>query len=387
MTESGEFVLCDDEQRTRIWHLASLFRTFPFGQRMLRNRIAMAPMTRFHSPGGVPGEDVASYYARRARGGVGLIITEGTYIDHPAANGYDNVPAFHGEAALAGWARVVKAVHDAGTAIVPQLWHVGGQRRSGIEPDRSVIGCGPMDVVENERLVVRALTIPEINDIVNSYGRAARVAVEMGFDGVEIHGAHGYLLDEFLWSKSNKRSDEYGGSLERRTRFAVEVIARVKAELPAGMPLSLRISQWKIGQYDARIADDREELAVLLTPLVRAGVDIFHVSTRQFGVPAFPDGDKSLARVVREVAGRPVIGVGGVGLTQPHVLRSEGGHENARSSIADVAPVAAAIEKNDFDIVAVGRALLADPNWANKLREGRSNEINPLEPHHLKELC
>src|ERR1700739_2080855 len=122
----------------------ALFRPFQLKGLSLANRIVMAPMTRSHSPGGVPGEDVAAYYRRRALGGVGLIITEGTYTDHPAASGYQDVPTLFGEAALTGWRRVVEAVHDAGTAIIPQLWHVGAVRRLGMAPDPSVPGIGPM---------------------------------------------------------------------------------------------------------------------------------------------------------------------------------------------------------------------------------------------------
>src|SRR5512139_2296731 len=115
-----------------------LFRTFPFGDVTLRNRVVMAPMTRNFSPGGVPGDDVVAYYRRRAKGGVGLIVTEGTTVPHPAANGYERIPAFHGEGALAGWRNVAEAVHAEGGAIIPQLWHVGSVRKTGTEPDPSV---------------------------------------------------------------------------------------------------------------------------------------------------------------------------------------------------------------------------------------------------------
>ena len=119
-----------------------LFEPFVLGRSVLRNRIVMAPMTRNHSPRGVPGPDVADYYRRRAEGGVGLIITEGTCIDHPGANGYRDVPAFFGDAPLSGWRRVVEAVHGAGARIMAQLWHVGAIRRPGMEPVPSVPGFG-----------------------------------------------------------------------------------------------------------------------------------------------------------------------------------------------------------------------------------------------------
>src|SRR3546814_93417 len=148
-----------------------LFSPFQRGSLRLSNRIAMAPMTRWHSPQGVPGQDVADYYARRADGGAGLIITEGVNIDHPAASGYDDVPAMYGAAALAGWKRVVDAVHSAGAAIIPQLWHVGAFRRPGVGPFPPVLGVGPTRVIENGKPVVERLSREAIAEIVPSYGR------------------------------------------------------------------------------------------------------------------------------------------------------------------------------------------------------------------------
>jgi 2,4-dienoyl-CoA reductase-like NADH-dependent reductase (Old Yellow Enzyme family) len=165
-----------------------LYTPFPFGRGTLRNRIVMAPMTRNSSPKGVPTEAVAAYYARRASGGAGLIITEGTCIDHPAANGYADVPVLYGTG-LVGWERVVRAVHAQGALMMSQLWHVGAVRRRGMEPDPDVPGMGPMDVFENGERVVQAMTRADIEAVAESYARGARSAFEVGFDGVEIHGA------------------------------------------------------------------------------------------------------------------------------------------------------------------------------------------------------
>jgi 2,4-dienoyl-CoA reductase-like NADH-dependent reductase (Old Yellow Enzyme family) len=279
--------------------LLPLFQPFPFGRAVLPNRIAMAPMTRRHSPGGVPGADVAAYYRRRAAGGVGLIITEGTTIDHPGSNGSAAVPAFHGTAALAGWRRVVESVHAAGSAIIPQLWHVGMRRRPGTEPDPSVPGYGPMEIIEDGQVVVRAMTQADIDEVVASYARAAADAERIGCDGLELHGAHQYLPDAFLWQVTNQRSDAYGGSIEKRVRFAVEVVRAVRAAVSPGFPVVFRFSQWKLSDYAARIADTPEELAQILLPLADAGVDIFHASTRRFWEPAFPGSPDPLATWTR----------------------------------------------------------------------------------------
>ena len=364
----------------------ALFSPFRCGALTLRNRIVMAPMTRWHSPDGVPGDDVAAYYARRARGGAGLILTEGANIDHPGAAGYDDVPNLFGADAVRGWRAVVDTVHAAGAAIMPQLWHVGAFRRAGVGPVRDAPGFGPARRVENGRTVVRRLDQAGMEAIVASYARAARTAAEAGFDGVEIHGAHGYLLDQFFWLGSNRRRDAHGGSIEKRAGFAAAVVAGIRRAIPRDMPLIFRFSQWKMHDYDARIARTPDELARLLTPLRAAGVDIFHASTRRFRDPAFAGSPRSLARWTRDLTGLPVIAVGSVGLDTAHRSRALGGHEAAQAEVADIGAVRDGFAAGDFDLVAVGRAMLADPEWANKIRDGREAEIAPLRPHHLKTL-
>lgn len=363
-----------------------LFAPFRCGSLHLTNRVVMAPMTRWHSPGGVPGEDVAAYYARRARGGAGLILTEGVNIDHPSAAGYDDVPDLFGDAAVRGWRRVIDAVHADGAAIIPQLWHVGAFRRPGVGPDRGALGVGPARIVEDRRTVVRRLDRTTLEAIVASYARAARTAADAGFDGVEIHGAHGYLLDQFLWSATNHRRDCHGGSIERRAGFAAAVTAAIRRAIPRDMPLIFRFSQWKMTDYAARIVRTPAELARLLTPLRAAGVDMLHVSTRRFWEPAFAGSDHNLARWTRDLSGLPVIAVGSVGLDSAHRSRAMGGHAAAQAEVADLSPVLRGLEDGDFDLVAVGRAMLADAEWANKVKTGRHAEIAPLRPQHLQEL-
>ncbi|MBM3570915.1 MAG: 12-oxophytodienoate reductase, partial [Alphaproteobacteria bacterium] len=272
-----------------------LFRPLDFGRARLRNRIVMAPMTRQRAPDGAPGPVNAAYYRRRAAGGAAMIMSEGTYIDHPAAAAQAQVPHFFGAAALKGWSAVLQAVHDEGAAMVPQLWHVGAIRRAAMGPDTSIIGVGPAAIVEGGAAVVAALNERDIAEIVASYARGARWARELGFDGVAVHGAHGYLLDQFLWGVTNDRADRYGGTLDNRCRFAVEVVSAMRAAVGPDFPIVFRFSQWKMNDYDARIASDPDELAVILGLLARAGVDCFDVSTRRFWLPAFEGSARSLA--------------------------------------------------------------------------------------------
>lgn len=215
----------------------ALFQPFRLGALELPTRVVMAPMTRNFSPGGVPNAKVVEYYRRRAAAGVGLIVSEGTTVGHKAANGYPNVPRFYGEDALAGWKQVVDAVHAEGGRIVPQLWHVGSVRRLGVEPDASVPGYGPMEKAKDGKVLVHGMSKADIQDVIAAFAQAARDAQAIGMDGVEIHGAHGYLIDQFFWEGSNQRDDEYGGSLANRSRFAVELVeAAGLFRAPGGNP-------------------------------------------------------------------------------------------------------------------------------------------------------
>ena len=362
-----------------------LYRPLSFGRRELRNRVAMAPMTRNRSPGGVPTEAVVRYYARRAAGGAGLIITEGTYIDHTASNGYRDVPAFY-DAGLEGWQRVVQAVHDEGALIVPQLWHVGSVRRRGMEPNPAVPGVGPMDIFEDGERVVEAMSASDLAAVVQSYARAARAAEELGFDGVEIHGAHGYLIDQFLWEFTNQRKDMYGGTIPNRVRFATEVVAAMRTAVADDFPIVYRFSQWKMSDYSARIANTAEELAQILLPIAAAGASMFHASTRRFWEPAFSGSDENLAACSRRLTGKPVIAVGSVGLAQQHETRRLRTRDNMGSEIAGLERLLECLERDDFDVVAVGRGMIADPQWAEKVRNGRTENLNPLSPDMLEDL-
>ncbi|HSC84930.1 MAG TPA: 12-oxophytodienoate reductase, partial [Pseudomonas sp.] len=223
----------------------ALFQPFRLGNMELPTRVVMAPMTRSFSPGGVPNAKVVEYYRRRAAAGVGLIVTEGTTVNHKAANGYPNVPRFYGGDALAGWKQVVDAVHAEGGKIVPQLWHVGNVRKLGTEPDASVPGYGPSEKLKDGNVVVHGMTKADIDEVIAAFAQAARDAQAIGMDGVEIHGAHGYLVDQFFWEGSNQRTDGYGGSLANRSRFAIELIQAVRAAVGPDFPIILRFSQWK----------------------------------------------------------------------------------------------------------------------------------------------
>ncbi|MCW2748054.1 MAG: 1,2-oxophytodienoate reductase [Nocardioidaceae bacterium] len=346
----------------------------------LPNRFAMAPMTRQFSPGGVPGEDVADYYARRSAAGIGLIITEGTYVDHPSAGNTPRVPDFFGAEAAAGWKRVAERVHAAGGLIVPQLWHVGinrDTRNGGGSPD---LTFSPSAISLKGREHGHAMTTQDIDDLVASYARGAALAQELGFDGAEIHAAHGYLIDQFLWKFTNRRTDSYGGEAAARARFGAEIVAAIRSAVGPDFPIIFRFSQWKGGHYDAKSADTPDELAALLTPISDAGASIFHPSTRRFWLPEFDGSDLTLAGWAKQITGKPVIAVGSVGLGGAYEPGAD-----VRVPTSDLTKVGEIFDRGDFDLVAVGRALLANYDWAEKVRTQRSEELRAYS-HDLESV-
>ncbi|MDW4908796.1 NADH:flavin oxidoreductase [Streptomyces sp. ADMS] len=347
------------------------------------NRIVMAPMTRAHSPGGVPGEDVASYYSRRAAAGVGLIVTEGTYVGHDSAGQSDRVPRFHGEEQLAGWAKVADAVHAAGGRIVPQLWHIGMVREAGQPPYADAPAVGPSGLrLDGTAGSGREMTQEDLADVIDAFAEAAVAAERIGFDGVELHGAHGYLIDQFLWAGTNRRTDAYGGDLLARTRFATEIVAAVREAVSASFPIIFRYSQWKSDNYDARLAETPEELESILTPLAAAGVDAFHASTRRYWLPEFEGSDLNLAGWTKKLTGRPTVTVGSIGLDGDFIR----GFAGEGAPLRSIDELLDRLENEEFDLVAVGRALLQDPEWAAKVLEGRTGELKAFDAAALGSL-
>jgi len=360
-----------------------LFQPISLGNMTLPNRIVMAPMTRSFSPGGVPGEDVLNYYRRRAENGVGLIVTEGTVINHPAASPNPNIPHFYGEQAFNGWANIVKSVHEAGGRIIPQLWHVGMQRGIGQLPNPESLPIGPSGLTAEGVKVNQPMTEREIETVVEAFAHSAADAKRLGFDGIELHGGHGYLIDQFFWDQTNQRTDRYGGDLISRTRFAVEIIQACRRAVGADFPIVLRYSQWKRRPFTAKLVTTPHQLAEFLSPLVDAGVDIFHCSTRRFWEPEFEGSPLNLAGWTKKLSGKPTITVGSVGLDTEFIRFFAEGKGALNVSIDGLIK---RLEQEEFDLVAVGRALLVDPAWAEKIRNGRVEELVPFTAEASKTL-
>lgn len=358
----------------------------------LPNRVVMAPMTRYRSPRGVPTEEVARYYGRRAATGLGAILTEGVALPHYAAGDHPDIPRIDGVEVLDGWKKVIDAVHDAGGRIFPQLWHQGPMWNvehvgTGTgNPMRPSGLWGPEDGVISIRAEGRAesltpvpqMTDSDIADIIAAYRLAARNAVALGVDGIAIHGAHGYLIDSFLWDYTNRRDDAWG----ERAAFGTAVVKAIRAEIGEAMPIVLRFSQFKMQDYRAVLAATPDVLGDLLGPLADAGVDLFDASQRYFDTPVFDGSNLNLAGWAKKLTGKASMTVGGVAFDK---ARGGARHiDDSQQSVNNLPLLVERFERGEFDLVAVGRAILNDPDWFTRAQ--RDEPFLPFDPANLERL-
>lgn len=338
---------------------SSLFKPFQYKNLQLKNRIVMAPMTRAQSDNGVPTQNIADYYGRRAASEVGLILSEGTVINRPGSKNMQNIPDFYGTEALNGWKNVIDTVHQNGGKMGPQIWHVGDTRMTEDYP------FVPMEKAST-------MTIEDIQDTIAQFAASAKSAKDLGFDCIEIHGAHGYLIDQFFWEVTNTRTDEYGGkTLKERSRFAVEVVKAIRAAVGEGFTIIIRLSQWKQQDYKTRLAFTPNEMEDWLLPLKEAGVDIFHCSQRRFWEPEFEGSDLNFAGWAKKITGQPTITVGSVGLNGDFLNAFAGQGTEKR----ELTELIRRLDNEEFDLVAVGRAILQDYQWVQKIKDGNTEAL------------
>ena len=369
----------------------------------LPNRLAMAPMTRSFCPNGIPRAANADYYWRRAEGGTGLIVTEAIGVDHPASVGdtglgETDLPLFGAEGSVEAWRKVTDAVHAAGAKILPQAWHQGVMRLpgsfrhpevpnfapSGRYGDKSKAADYYRDMAEKLDIPLPVPTDNEIVEVIESFGRAAEEAVAAGFDGFAFHGAHGYLIDAFLWEETNQRTDRWGGDRKRRTLFACELVRRVRRAIGEDRPIIFRFSQWKQQDFKAKLGHTPAELEEVLGPMADAGVDLFDASVRYFDTPAFEGSDLSLAGWAKKLTGKLSGAVGGIGFDKGGYDSYDpitGKAKEKTDGTNNLPRVLRRFEAGEFDIISIGRALLSDPDWSRKASAGE-----PFEPFNMNAL-
>jgi 2,4-dienoyl-CoA reductase-like NADH-dependent reductase (Old Yellow Enzyme family) len=358
--------------------LKPLHEPFELKSFRAKNRFCMAPMSRYFSPGGMLTEDGVNYYRRRAASKIGTIITEGTGVAIAHTVAADNVPIFAGDESLAAWKGAIDAVHAEGGMFVPQLWHVGGCEDFNYPDSPHAPLVSPSGLAGPDVPGGRAMTDNDIADTAAAFADSARAAKKMGCDAIELHGAHGYIFDQFFWDRTNLRDDRYGGlDIADRATFAAEVVAACREAVGEDFAIILRVSQWKTYDYDAKLVRDPEEMYRWLDPLVRAGVDIFHASQRRFWEPEFDGDPKNLGGWIKEVTGKPVITVGSIGMDRD--LMQDFVEGVSSPMLNRLEELVSMFERGEFDLVALGRVLLADPDWLMKVEQGRIDELTAYD--------
>lgn len=330
----------------------------------LANRLAVAPMTRVSAAAdGTPTDAMADYYAEFARGGFGLVITEGTYTDTTHSQGYLNQPGLATDTHVAGWRPVTGAVHAAGMPIVAQLMHAGALSQgnshgvgtiapSAVAPRGSMLeeygGSGAWPTPHE-------MNAADIEAVIAGFVDAAARARAAGFDGVEIHAANGYLLDQFLTTYTNHRTDEHGGAVANRIRPAAQIARAVRTAVGADFLVGVRLSQTKVNDFEYRWPGGVRDAEVIFAALADTGIDYLHIASegRNFIDGARLDDGRTITAAARQVTGLPVIANGGM-------------HEKTQA--ADV------LDDGHADVLSIGRGALANPDLPLRLSSGE-----PLE--------
>lgn len=332
-----------------------LFQKVKLGNTVVNNRVGVAPMTRISATSeGVVTDRMVSYYTSFAKGGFGLIITEGTYIDDKYSQTYFDQPGIANDEQAEAWKKVADSVHRQGAKIFMQLQHAGPLSQgncfaketvapSAVQPKGEqltfYLGEGPFTVP-------REVTKEEISDIIKSFVSAAKRAKSAGFDGVEIHGANGYLLDAFLTEYTNQRTDEYGGPTENRVRLIVEVAKAVREAVGEDFTAGIRISQSKVNDYTYKWSGKEEDAKIIFGQLGQAGLDYIHVTEYEAWQHAFDSSDITLIELAKQYANVTVI---------------------ANGQLEDIVRAKDIVESKGADLIALGKGALANHDWIKKV--------------------
>jgi 2,4-dienoyl-CoA reductase-like NADH-dependent reductase (Old Yellow Enzyme family) len=364
--------------------LSGLFEPIHIKGVTIRNRFVMPGMQRGWCEQGRPMPIMHDYYRKRVLGGVGLVIGEASLIDHPSSRWESHYPRLNPDTYDA-WASTIDAVHEAGGRIFLQLSHPGAIRLDEqARPDDPYPALSPSGLFKGDRGNGRAATLAELEEIRDAFVSAARFAQKAGADGVEIHGCHGYFIDQFLWAETNRREDRYGGAtIAERVRYPAELVSAVRDAVGAELLISFRFSQWKEVDYKAKICETPDDLQMFLSILRDSGVDIFHPSVRRFDTPEWAGSDLGLAGWTKSFTDALVIAVGSVGLTVDFMESLIGNIEGHFPGEGRMRELARRYHNGEFDMVAVGRSLISDPEWVNKVRAQRFDEIKPFVKQDL----
>ncbi|MDC3418323.1 NADH:flavin oxidoreductase [Aquibacillus salsiterrae] len=337
----------------------TLFSKIKIGNVTIDNRIGLAPMTRTSATAtGLATENMAQYYANFARGGFGLVITEGTYTDEAYSQGYLNQPGIATKEQTEAWKKVVKAVHQEGSKIVLQLMHAGALSQGNRFKEQSI---GPSAIKpkgeklsfyggEGEFSTPKEMTEEDISQVIQGFVTSAKNAKEAGFDGVEIHGANGYILDQFLTDYTNERQDQYGGSTENRMRLLIEVVQAVREAVGQDYPVGIRIGQAKVNDPDHKWKNGEADAEIIFSQLGEANVDYIHIPEPKATEPAFGESGPTLVELVKKYGNTIAIANGS--LEDPQLAKN-------------------LLAEGKADIVTIGKGALSNQDWPKKVLNGQ----------------
>ena len=320
----------------------------------LKNRLGVAPMTRMSSvQDSVPRRDVLEFLVRRAKNGAALVTTEAIVTDYESAQGYPGQSRLLTQRQIGAWKPVVEHIQREGCLAVMQMFHCGRMAWPEVNPAGRSIAPSAITPKQLNPLTGKPYPVPDvmsrfdIDHVINGFVETARGAVEVGFDAIEIHGAHGYLVSNFLSAYSNRRDDAYGGSVAKRYRFAHEVISAVRPVVPEERLLTFRISNWGVADPEVSLFGDKAEYQEVIRMLAAEPIDAISVSTHSYGAKAFGTA-QNMAQITREATGLPLMICG---------------------KIYDQASAEDALQ--DADIALSAKSMLLNPDWVADLRNGK----------------
>jgi 2,4-dienoyl-CoA reductase-like NADH-dependent reductase (Old Yellow Enzyme family) len=333
----------------------TIFAPFPLKNFTLRNRLGVAPMTRMSSVAdSLPRQDVLDFLVRRAENGAAVVYTEAIVTDYESSQGYPGQARLTTQRQIDAWAETVAKIHSHSALAIMQMFHCGRMAWPEINPAGRSIGPSAIAPKQDNPMTGEPYPLPDamslfdIEHVINGFVETAKGAIAAGFDGVEIHGAHGYLINQFLSSYSNQRDDDYGGSIENRFNFARESIRAVHSVIPDDRLLFFRISNWGIADMDVSLFQDAEEWQTVIRLLAAEPIDVISVSTYNFSEKVFKTG-KTMAQLTREATTLPLMICG---------------------QIHDRESVERALQH--ADIVLSAKSILLNPDWVEDVRSGKT---------------
>lgn len=344
--------------QTNISQPQNLFQPGSLGSINPSNRLVVAPMTRISGKSdGTIGPLMTEYYVNFAKGGFGVIITEGVYTDQAYSQGYINQPGIATNAHLQSWKPLVTEVKSHGAKFIMQLMHAGALSQHNAHENYSKAPSAITPKGEQMSFyhgigaypTPQAMSQVDINQVVEGFVQSAERVKEAGFDGVEIHAANGYLLDQFLTDYTNKRTDNYGGTVVNRLSLTCEIATAVRKQVGSDFVIGIRISQGKVNDFEHKWRGGVDEAAVIFKTLAKSGIDYIHTTEYEADKPAFAEGP-SLASLARKFSALPVI---------------------ANGAMSDAKRASALLHKGDADFVSIAKGALANNNWPMQVRDGQ----------------